>query len=72
MTGASITGVLGLGLAGINDLRFHDLRHEGICRLFEAGLNIPEVAMISGHLSWQNLKRYTHLRPEAVLEKLDG
>lgn len=56
----------------IDDLRFHDLRHEGICRLFELGLGIPEVAMISGHQSWSNLKRYTHLRPEAVLEKLDG
>lgn len=57
---------------GIDDLRFHDLRHEGICRLFEAGLTIPEVSMISGHMSWSNLKRYTHLRPEAVLEKLDA
>jgi integrase len=57
---------------GIDDLRFHDLRHEGICRPFEAGLNIPEVALVSGHMSWQNLKRYTHLRPEAVLEKLDA
>lgn len=57
---------------GIEDLHFHDLRHEGICRLFEAGLDIPEVALISGHLSWNTLKRYTHLRPEAVLEKLNG
>lgn len=57
---------------GIVDLRFHDLRHEGICRLFEAGLTIPEVSLISGHTSWSNLKRYTHLRPETVLEKLDG
>ena len=54
----------------IEDLRFHDLRHEGICRLFEQGLGIPEVSMISGHLSWQSLKRYTHLQPENVLEKL--
>lgn len=56
----------------IEDLRFHDLRHEGICRLFEAGLTIPEVSLISGHMSWSNLKRYTHLRPENVLEKLDA
>lgn len=57
---------------GIKDLRFHDLRHEGICRLFEAGLEIPEVQAISGHLSWQALQRYTHLWPEKILEKLDG
>jgi integrase len=57
---------------GIEDLHFHDLRHEGICRLFESGLSIPEVAMISGHLSWTTLKRYTHLTPQHVLEKMDA
>ena len=35
--------------AGLSDLRFHDLRHEAISRFFELGLNIPEVAVISGH-----------------------
>jgi integrase len=55
---------------GIEDLHFHDLRHEGICRLFERGLAIQEVALISGHQSWNMLRRYTHLRPEDVLEKL--
>ena len=56
---------------GLEDLRLHDLRHEGITRLFEQGLDIPEVAMISGHLSWATLKRYTHLKPANVLEKLN-
>lgn len=54
---------------GIHDLRFHDLRHEGISRLFEAGLSIQEVAMVSGHRSWNNLKRYTQLRPESLHNK---
>lgn len=49
-------------LLGIHDLHFHDLRHEGISRLFEMGLSIPHVAAVSGHRSWQNLKRYTHIR----------
>lgn len=49
---------------GIRDLHFHDLRHEGLSRLFEAGYAIPEVALVSGHRSWTNLKRYTQLRPE--------
>lgn len=49
-------------LLGINDLHFHDLRHEGVSRLFEMGLNIPHVAAVSGHRSWTSLKRYTHLR----------
>jgi integrase len=47
---------------GIDDLHFHDLRHDGISRLFEMGWNIPHVAAVSGHRSWQSLKRYTHLR----------
>jgi len=49
-------------MLGIEDLRFHDLRHEGVSRLFEMGLNIPHVAAVSGHRSWQSLKRYTHMR----------
>lgn len=55
---------------GIEDLHFHDLRHEGICRLFEMGLQIQEVCLISGHLSWKTLKRYTHLQPGDVVEKM--
>jgi integrase len=47
---------------GIDDLHFHDLRHEGVSRLFEMGMTIPQVATISGHRSWQSLKRYSHLR----------
>jgi integrase len=49
-------------LLGIDDLHFHDLRHEGISRLFEMGWNIPNVAQVSGHRSWESLKRYTHIR----------
>lgn len=55
---------------GLPDLRFHDLRHEGISRLFERGLSIQEVSLVSGHLSWNMLRRYTHLQPDQVLEKL--
>jgi len=43
-------------------LHFHDLRHEGISRLFEMGWTIPKAASVSGHRSWQSLKRYSHLR----------
>lgn len=46
----------------IVDLHFHDLRHEGISRLSECGLTIPEVSDVSGHMDWAGLKRYTHLR----------
>jgi integrase len=49
-------------MLGIEDLHFHDLRHDGVSRLFEMGRTIPQAASVSGHRSWQNLKRYTHLR----------
>lgn len=57
---------------GIDDLHLHDLRHEGISRLFEQGLDIPEVAMVSGHLNWQMLRRYTHLNVHRLAEKLNA
>ncbi len=55
---------------GIEDLRFHDLRHEAISRFFEMGLSVPEVALISGHRDPRMLFRYTHLKPEYVAKKL--
>jgi len=51
---------------GIEDLHFHDLRHEAISRLFEANWDIPEVAALSGHKDWKMLQRYTHLRPSFI------
>lgn len=56
--------------AGLVDLHFHDLRHEAISRIFEKGLNVPQVALISGHRDPRMLFRYTHLRPEDLVEKL--
>ncbi|WP_225548172.1 tyrosine-type recombinase/integrase [Chromobacterium violaceum] len=51
---------------GIEDLRFHDLRHEGTSRLFELGHGIHEVSMVNGNRSWATLKRYTNLKPELI------
>ncbi|MEO9572425.1 MAG: tyrosine-type recombinase/integrase [Roseobacter sp.] len=53
--------------ADIKDMVMHDLRHEGISRLFDAGWNIPQVAVVSGHRSWEHLKRYTHISAEDLL-----
>lgn len=47
--------------AGVKDLHFHDLRHDGVSRLFEMGWDIPRVASVSGHRDWNSLRRYTHL-----------
>lgn len=49
-------------LLGIEDLHFHDLRHEAASRLFENGRTIPQVASVTGHRSWASLQRYSHLR----------
>ena len=58
--------------AEIKDLRFHDLRHEAVSRFFEMGMNIVEVALISGHKDVTQLFRYTHLNPENVFKKYDA
>jgi len=46
----------------LRDISLHDLRHEGISRLFAAGYQIHQVALVSGHRDWGMLKRYTHIR----------
>jgi integrase len=54
----------------VKGLRFHDLRHEGVSRLFERGLNIIEVSSISGHRDLRMLKRYTHLSADDLVTRL--
>ncbi|MDD1020675.1 tyrosine-type recombinase/integrase [Pseudomonas sp. TNT2022 ID1048] len=49
-------------LLGIEGLHFHDLRHDGVSRLFEMDWDIPRVSGVSGHRDWNSLRRYTHLR----------
>lgn len=56
--------------AQAEDLHFHDLRHEDTSRLFEKGLSMMEVASITGHKTLSMLKRYTHLCPDALSDKL--
>lgn len=57
--------------AGIEELRFHDLRHEATSRLFELGVfDMMEVATITGHKTLAMLRRYTHLRAERLAQKL--
>ena len=57
----------------IEDLHFHDLRHEACSRLFELNrLDIMEIASITGHKSLAMLKRYTHLKAARLVKKLEG
>lgn len=53
--------------AGVSrPVRFHDLRHKAITDFFGIGLNVPQVALMSGHRDWQTLKRYTHVKANDV------
>lgn len=56
--------------AGIEDVRWHDLRHEGCTRLFELGFDMSAVSLFSGHKDMNSLKRYTHRSAVQVLDSL--
>lgn len=56
----------------IVDLHFHDLRHKATSDLFRLGLNIPEVALFTGHKTWTQLRRYTHTKAEDVHAALEA
>ena len=51
----------GIKMCGFDGMRFHDLRHEGITRLAEDGLTIPQIQQVSLHESWESLRRYVNL-----------
>lgn len=50
----------------IIDLHFHDLRHAATAQFFRMGLDIPRVAVLTGHKTWAMLRRYTDIKPEDV------
>ena len=45
----------------INDLWWHDFRHEGATRLAEEGLTVPQIQQFTLHDSWSSLQRYVNL-----------
>ncbi len=51
----------------ISDLRFHDLRHEAISRMFERGMRVEQVRVVSGHRTLDQLSRYVNLRAEDIV-----
>ena len=50
--------------AGIDNFRFHDLRHTAASYLTQAGIPAITVAAILGHKTLQMTKRYSHLAVE--------
>jgi len=56
---------------GIKNLRFHDLRHHAISRMFENGLQIQHVRLMSGHSDLKQLSRYTNTTPADVMKHIE-
>jgi len=50
----------------IKGLHFHDLRHRATAQFFRMGLDIPRVALLTGHKTWAMLRRYTDIKPADV------
>jgi len=58
-------------LAGIDDLHFHDLRHEAATRLSEQGFTVPQMQQVTGHESWSSLQRYVSVTPRKSILEFD-
>jgi integrase len=53
-------------LAGLKDVRLHDLRHSHASVGAEAGLSLPMIGALLGHTQAQTTKRYAHLAADPV------
>lgn len=58
-------------LLGIEDLKFHDLRHEGCTRLAEQSFTIPQIQQVSLHDSWGSLERYVSVKKRKQVINFD-
>lgn len=58
--------------AHVKDFRLHDLRHERVSSLIEAGWNVIEAMAVSGHKDMKAFRGYAHPRTEIILRKLDN
>lgn len=56
--------------AGLQDVRFHDLRHTATSEMAAKLPNVIELAAVTGHQTIQMLKRYYHPSAEALAHKL--
>jgi integrase len=54
--------------AGIEELRFHDLRHEYGSRLGDADVNLKKIARLMGHSDTKQTERYVHPTDDGLLQ----
>ncbi len=52
--------------AGIQNFRFHDLRHDFCSKLVQKGVDLYSVAGLAGHKDIKTTQRYAHLSPEKL------
>ena len=59
--------------AGINDFRFHDIRHEAISRMIsrKRKLSVYEILTIVGHNSLEMLRIYHNMRPQDIVDRME-
>jgi integrase len=53
------------------DLRWHDMRHEGACRLLADGVDIRMIQLMLGHASIQQTQRYLNVTDEELRRGLE-
>ena len=58
--------------AGIEGLRFHDLRHTCVTRLIEAGMQHTEAMKVSGHTTLSMLNRYLNVNLDTSRRAADA
>lgn len=64
-----------LEAAGIEDFRFHDLRHSIASYLAMNGASLAEIAEVLGHKTLAMVKRYAHISPQhirGVVERMNA
>jgi integrase len=58
--------------AGLQHLRFHDLRHHATTELAESGASDQTIMSIAGHVSREMLEHYSHIRLDAKREAVEA
>lgn len=58
--------------AGLDDLRFHDLRHTAATRLAESGADAFTIAAVLGHSSVAMTARYVHNTAQATRQAMEA
>jgi integrase len=59
-------------VAGLPDLRIHDLRHSAASFMVNSGVDLFAVGKVLGHASYQSTQRYSHLANDTLLAAVEA